>query len=121
MAKDDKTQQDQVQPSNPVEAHILNTTPDPLQEKVSAGEMAPEQADEKVKAATPEDVKVTKADHRVVSSVGLAPGGQGHRLLEPGEIIRHEEFGVDDDERKATIARLIGLGAIEPVDGKDKK
>jgi hypothetical protein len=67
-----------------------------------------------------EDVKVTKNDHRVKSTIGLAPGGLSHRLVDAGEIVKWEDFGVDEKERKATVERLLSLDAIEPVDPKEK-
>lgn len=100
---------------------VLNTPvdqiPAPKDEVVAVDGVPVEQLQSN--QANPEDVKVTKADHKVVSSIGLAPGGLGHRLVEPGEVVKYDEFGADDNERKTVIARLISLGAIEPV--KDEK
>jgi hypothetical protein len=80
-----------------------------------------------------EDVKVTKKDHRVKSSIGLnfaryekdADGRdayrQSHRLVDAGEVVKWEDFGANEAERKTTVERLLSLDAIEPVDDKDKK
>lgn len=67
-----------------------------------------------------EEVTVTKADYKVLSSLGLAPGGVAHRLVEPPEVLKYEDFGIDDAERETTIKRLLELGVIEPVDSKSK-
>lgn len=67
-----------------------------------------------------EEVKVFKADYKVLSSLGLAPGGVAHRLVEPPEVLKYEAFGADDAERETTIKRLLELGVIEPVDSKSK-
>lgn len=94
---------------------ILNTPSDQLQ---VPPEVANAPVDGVLPEEPPEDVKVTKADYRVKSTIGVAPGGKAHRMVDTGEVLGYDEFGEDDAERKTVIERLLGLDAIEPA--KDK-
>jgi hypothetical protein len=113
MAKVDNINQE----PKPVTNEVLNT---PAEEVQTSPAVANAPVDGNPPEQPQEDVKVTKVDYRVKSSIGLAPGGKSHRLAEPDQVIKYDEFGETDAERKATIERLLGLDAIEPAKDNDK-